>query len=72
MNISRRVAFVCLTWLMAPSAIAVGVTWAQSIPLTESAEPRTCFVSKERTLILPASLSMAQKGYLSELCDKVA
>lgn len=71
MPISRQVAFVCLTWLLAHSATVVGVTWAQSIPLTESVEPQTCFVSKERTLTLPASLSIAQKGYLSELCDKV-
>ena len=71
MTISKRVVFVCLTGLLAHNAIAVEVTWAQSIPLTDSAQPQTCFVSKERTLILPASLSIAQKGYLSELCDKV-
>lgn len=75
MNISRRVACVCLTSLLAYSAIAADRGWAQSMPLIASTiastEPQSCFVSKARTLILPASLSMAQKGYLSELCDKV-
>lgn len=71
MNISRRVASLTLVWIITHSTLAGGGTLAQSVPSTESAEPETCFVSKERTIMLPASLSLAQKGYLSELCDKV-
>ena len=74
MTSSRRVACVCLIWLLAHSAIAIGVigvSWAQSTPLIDSAQPRACFLSKERGLTLPGSFSIAQKGYLSELCDKV-
>lgn len=71
MKNQRAIAHTFMVWLMAFSAMPVAMTGAQSITSTESAEPQTCFVSKERTFVLPASLTMAQKGYLSELCDKV-
>lgn len=61
--------------LLIPALIAgsmgMSLAYGASSAVEMGAESRVCYLSKDRTVVLPSSLSTAQRGYLSELCDKV-
>ena len=69
MTTSVRILLLIIAIIAGPMGMALAQD--KSAVVEAGAESHRCYLSKERAVALPSSLSTAQRGYLSELCDKV-
>jgi hypothetical protein len=66
---STRILLMIIAIIAGPMGMALAQ--GKSAAVEAGAESHSCYLSKDRAVALPSSLSIAQRGYLSELCDKV-
>ena len=69
MTTSARILLLVIAILASP--IGMALAQGKAAAAEAGAESSRCYLSKDRAVALPSSLSTAQRGYLSELCDKV-
>jgi hypothetical protein len=69
MTTSVRILLLIIAIIAGPMGMALAQD--KSAAVEAGVEPHRCYLSKDRAVALPSSLSTAQRGYLSELCDKV-